>query len=320
MPKLSFVIPCYGSEQTIISVIREIDSVVSLRENYDYEIIAVNDCSPDKVYEVMKTEAQTNKRLKVINFTKNMGKHSAVMAGFSYVTGDYAVSIDDDGQCPLDGLWKLMDALTDDYDIAMAEYPVKKQSKFKNFGSSVNSLMSRILLKKPKEIHFSNFIILKRYIVDEILRYKNPYPYLEGLILRTTTSIASVEMEERDRFAGTGNFTLGKSLSLWINGFTAFSVKPLRIATILGFITAAIGFIYAIVIIILKLVSDGRQIGYSSMMSALLFIGGMLMLMLGLIGEYIGRIYICINNSPQYVIRNTINVDNDDKLNSRKEA
>lgn len=171
--------------------------------------------------------------------------------------------------------------------------------------------MSIALLGKPKELQTSNFFIVKRYVIDEIRNYKNPYPYMEGLILRSTRRIVNVEMEERDRLEGTGNFTFIRSLSLWINGFTAFSVKPLRIATLIGFATAVIGFVSGITIIIRKLCVPDMLMGYSSIMSAILFIGGIIMLILGLIGEYIGRTYICINNSPQYVIREIIGRDDD---------
>lgn len=314
--KLSFVIPCYGSEKTIEYVINEIIKVVSERKEYDYEIICVNDASPDNVLSVLKSLAQNNYHIKVVDLSRNFGKHSAVMAGYSFITGDFVVNIDDDGQCPMDRLWDLVDPLIEDKaDMTMAEYPQRKQSAFKNFGSHINSLMSRTLINKPKDLQFANFSVMKCYIVEEILRYNNPYPYLEGLILRTTNRILSVKMEERERVAGTGNFTLLKSFSLWINGFTAFSVKPLRLATIIGFICALVGFVSGAVVVFRKLLHPAIPVGYSSTVAIILFVGGMLMLMLGLIGEYVGRIYISINNSPQYVIRDTININNEAGLN-----
>lgn len=310
MKKISFVIPCYGSEKTIEFVINEIIENVEKKSEYDYEIITINDSSPDNVISVLKEIALHNKSVKVLDLAKNFGKHSAVMAGFSVVTGDYVVCLDDDGQCPMERLWDLLEpVISDSADYSMAEYSKKKQSGFKNFGSSVNSLMSHILINKPKNLRFTNFKAMKRYIVDEMLKYDNPYPYIEGLTLRTTKNIVTVPMEERDRFAGVGHFTFSKSLSLWMNGFTAFSVKPLRISTIVGLICAVVGFIFGIVVVLRKIINPVIAMGYSSTMAVLLFIGGMIMLMLGLIGEYIGRIYISLNNSPQYVIREKINVE-----------
>lgn len=311
---LSFVIPCYRSELTIEKVLNEIESTVMQRkENYDYEVICVNDCSPDNVISVLKKSALSNKRIKVIDFSRNMGKHAALMAGFSYCKGDYIVTVDDDYQCPVYELWKLMEKVeSDSCDYATAKYKVKKQSAFKNFGSDINLEMSHILLGKPKNLRFENFAVMKRFIKDEIIKYDKPYPYMEGLIWRVTHNIEMVEMEERERGdnKSTG-FTLSKSLSLWLNGFTAFSVKPLRISTILGFLLAAGGFVVGLIMIIRKLINPDIAAGYTSLIAVQLFIGGIIMVILGLIGEYIGRIYICLNNTPQYIVKNTINIDKD---------
>lgn len=310
--KLSFIIPCYGSENTIESVVEELLSVVKQKE-YDYEIIAVNDCSPDNVIDKLHHLASKDEKFKVIDFAKNFGKHGALMAAFALVTGDYVICLDDDGQCPVDRLWDLIEPLNNGYDIAVAKYPVKKQSLVKNFGSKVNSLMTRVLLDKPKDWVFSNFIARKKFVCDEIIKYQNPYPYLEGLTLNVTHNISFVPMEERNRQEGTSGYTLRKSLKLWLNGFTAFSVKPLRVSSLIGVITAICGFIFGLITIIRKLIIVNVSVGWSSTIAVMLFIGGLIMLMLGMIGEYIGRIYISINNSPQYVIRTTINIEEEEK-------
>lgn len=231
------------------------------------------------------------------------------MAGMSVCTGDYIILMDDDGQCPMESLWKLIKPLEEGHDVSIAKYPVYKQSIFKSFGTVVNRKMTEVVMEKPKDLSFTNFSAMQRYIVEEILKYKNPYPYMTGLLLRTTSDIVNVEMEERERIVGRTTFTFKKMLKLWINGFTAFSVKPLRVSTVVGVITALVGFLYGLYIIIYKLFFHPNVLqGYSSLMAVFLFIGGMIMVMLGLIGEYIGRIYICINDSPQYVIKEKYNV------------
>ena len=306
MKKLSFVIPCYGSENTIEGVIAEINQVVSQKESdFTYEIICVNDCSPDNVMVKLRELVESQENLTVVNLARNSGKHAAVMAGYSFVTGDYVVNLDDDGQCPMDKLWELIEQLEEGNDLVIANYNMKKQSRFKNFGSDVNNAMTKILFDKPKGLRFENFSVARRFVIDEILHYRNPYPFLEGLYLRTTRNIATVKMDERERFEGVGAFTLRKSLSLWLNGFTAFSVKPLRIATVLGLLIAFIGFIYAIVLIVQYFV-QGLMPGFASLMVTTLVVGGIIMMLLGLIGEYVGRIYISINNAPQYVIREVL--------------
>lgn len=309
--KISFIIPCYGSEKTVGIVIEEIEKKLKEKEEkYDYEIIAVNDQSPDNVWNVLKEIAKNNKKIKLINLAKNMNRPGALMAGMSKVTGDYIVLMDDDGQCPMDNLWDLIKPLEEGHDVSIAKYPQYKQSIFKSFGTIVNRKMTEIVIGKPKDLSFTNFSAMKRYIVEEIKQYKNPYPYMTGLLLRTTSDIVNVKMEERERISGSTNFTLRKMLNLWINGFTAFSVKPLRISTVIGIITALVGFIYGIYIILHKLFVHSAVLqGYSSTMAIILFIGGIIMMMLGIIGEYIGRIYISINNSPQYVIKEMINME-----------
>jgi len=309
--KLSFVIPCYGSEKTISSVIGEI--VETVIDNNTYEIICVNDCSPDGVHKVLKDLAENNKNIKVLNLAKNFGQHNALMAGYRHVTGDIIVSLDDDGQTPARDCYKLINALNDDIDVIYARYSEKKHSLFKNFGSKMATWMGRALIEVPVNLYLSSYFVCKRYVIDEIIKYENPYSYICGLIVRATKKIRNVDIEHRAREVGSTGYTFSKLLSLWLNGFTAFSVKPLRIATILGLICSLFGFIYGAWIVIEKLFTNSATpMGYSSMMAATLFIGGMIMLMLGLIGEYIGRIYISINNAPQYVIREKFNCDTQD--------
>lgn len=306
--KLSFVIPCYGSENTIEDVVLEIKEKVKEKKEYDYEIVLVNDHSYDNVWDKIQKICKKDKNVIGLNFAKNMNKPGAVMAGLRHITGDIVILLDDDGQCPINGLWSLLKPILEGHDISVAKYPVKKQSKFKNFGSAVNKKMAEIIIDKPKNIYFNNYSAMKAYVAKEMTNYTNPYPYLEGLMLSVTKDIVNVEIEERERFNGKTNFTLKKMLSLWFNGFTSFSVKPLRISTYIGFIIAILGFLYGAYTIINKILNPEVLLGYSSIMAAILFIGGIIMIMLGLIGEYVGRIYISLNNSPQYVIKEKINV------------
>ena len=308
---LSFVIPCYRSEKTIEKVCLEIKETVQQRPEYDYEIIAVNDCSPDGVLGVLRRLAAADKRIRVVDLAKNFGKHSAMMAGFSCVRGEYVVNLDDDSQCPLEQLWELMDAITEeDYDCATAVYAEKKEVLWKRIGRRITTCLSDILIEAPKGLRTENFFVFKRYVCEEIMRYPNPYPFVNGLLLRTTHRIKMIPMEERVRGddKATG-FTLKKSVSLFTNAMTAFSVKPLRIATLLGVAFALLGFVYGLFIIIRKLAHPEVMMGYSSLMAVQLFSSGIVMLLLGVIGEYIGRIYISLNRAPQYVVRETINMD-----------
>lgn len=307
---ISFVIPCYRSAQTIGGVIEEIDKTMKQLTAYSYEIVLVNDSSPDNTYEVIRALCAERKDICGINLARNFGQHAALMAGFHYTHGEIIICLDDDGQTPAGEVGKLLAKIEEGYDAVYAKYAHKQHSGFRNFGSRINELMTRVMLGKPKELYLSSYFAIRRFIVDEMIRYTNPYPYVIGLVLRTTRNIANVEVTHREREVGTSGYTVGKLLGLWFNGFTAFSIKPLRIATAMGCMTAVAGFLYGIYTVVKKFVNPNVPIGFSAMMAALVFIGGMIMLMLGLIGEYIGRIYISLNNSPQYVIKECINGDN----------
>ena len=313
MKKISFVIPCYKSENSIALVAKEIIDTMQTLGRDNFEIILISDHSPDNVFAVIEKLCIQNDKIKGIQFSKNFGQHGALMAGYRHVTGDYVVSLDDDCQCPVDEVNTLIQRLEDGFDVVYAKYPIKQHSAFRNFGSKVNDFMIRVLLEKPKGLYMSSYFIARRFIIDEIVQYKNPYPYIMGLVLRVTKNITNVDVSHREREIGESGYTLKTLLKLWLNGFTAFSVKPLRIATCIGAICAMIGFVFGAFVIVQKILNPLTPAGYSSTMAALLFIGGMIMLMLGLIGEYIGRIYISINNAPQYVIRETINIEDDVK-------
>ena len=302
MKKISFVIPCYGSEHTIENVVNEIRQTVTKRSEYDYEIILVNDYSPDHVWDKITELTREDPHVKGLFLAKNFGQHSALMAGYRESDGDIVISLDDDGQTPADELYSLVDKLEEGYDVVYATYANKQHSGFRNFGSKINDYMCDILLNKPRGLMVTSYFAARRFVVDEVCRYQNPYTYVIGLIFRTTKNIGTVSVTHRQR----------QLLGLWINGFTAFSVKPLRIATATGVLFAMLGFLYVIYIIINKCINPAVPLGWSSTTAVLLIVGGIILCMMGLIGEYLGRIYISMNNSPQYVIREKVGAFNEE--------
>ncbi len=306
MKSVSFVIPCYRSELTIGKVVEEINDTMESLLDYDHEIILVNDASPDNTFDVITALCAKYPNITGIDFARNFGQHSALMAGLREAKGDYVICLDDDGQTPADEAGKLIDALDNGADAVYARYAHKKHSIFRNFGTFMNEKMAQHLLGKPADLFVSSYFGVKRFVVEDMIRYENAYPYVIGLVLRATKRIVNVDGNHRSREVGTSGYTFSKLLNLWINGFTAFSIKPLRFATAMGAILAGLGFIYGIYTVIKKFVVPDVPTGYSALMSAIVFIGGMMMLMLGMIGEYIGRMYISMNSSPQYVIRSKI--------------
>lgn len=304
---ISYVIPCYRSEVSIGGVVEEIDETMKGMDSYEYEIILVNDGSPDDTWGAIKklSEGRNDDRLLGINLAKNFGQHAALMAGLNASRGDYVICLDDDGQTPANEAGKLIKALEDGADAVYARYEHKQHNLFRNFGTAMNEWMAAVMLGKPKDLYVSSYFGVKRFIVDEMIKYESSYPYVIGLVLRTTKRIVNVDVNHRRREIGQSGYNLAKLFGLWINGFTAFSIKPLRIATVSGCVFAILGFLYGVYTIIKKFVYPIAPMGYAALMSAVIFMGGMIMLMLGMIGEYLGRLYISQNKNPQFVIRET---------------
>ena len=303
MSMLSYVIPCYRSEKTIRGVVAEIDDTLAKRPGDDYEIILVNDCSPDGTWQVLHALSEENSRVIAINLARNFGQHAALMAGLRQSRGDIVICLDDDGQTPADESPKLIEKIAEGYDLVYAAYDSKKQSGFRNFGSAVNSRMTEQMLGKPKDLVVNSYFAARRFIVEEMVRYQNCYPYVLGLALRSTRNICNVPVHHRARVEGKSGYTLGKLISLWLNGFTSFSIKPLRFAAYAGFASSVIGLIYGIYVLIHRLLVPEVPSGWSSTMIIILLLGGLILVVLGLIGEYLGRIYMCLNAQPQYIIR-----------------
>jgi glycosyltransferase involved in cell wall biosynthesis len=308
MKKISFVIPCYGSEKTIESVVSEVKQAVKKRKGYDYEIILVNDNSPDKVLSVIEKLCKADRKIRAVSLSKNFGQQSALMAGQAAVSGEIVVCLDDDGQSPVYNLYQMTDKLDEGFDVVFARYGIKKQSLLKNFGSWLNLVMLRVLLNKPKGIEFSSYFVMRRFISDEMIKYRNPYPYNMGLILSITRNIANVDCSDRQRISGRTGYTFSKLVALWVNGLTNFSVKPLRVATFFGVACGTFGFAFGIYTVVHKIMDPAVPVGYSAIVSMVSFVGGVILMVLGIIGEYVGRIFLSINRIPQYVVKKKINL------------
>lgn len=303
MQKISYVIPCYRSQHTVGGVVAEIAATMQTLPQYDYEVILVNDCSPDDTFGTIRSLVAADSHVVGVDLAKNFGQHAALMAGFHKCSGDIVVCLDDDGQTPADEVGKLLAKIDEGYDVVYASYDTKRQAGWRNLGSWVNSKMTEIMLGKPPELVVNSYFAARRFIVDEMLRYEHCYPYVIGLVLRSTKRICNVPVHHRAREEGRSGYTLSKLLNLWMNGFTSFSVKPLRIATYIGTLFAVAGFLYFIYIIIDHFTRAAAPIGWASTTALLLLLGGMILVVLGIMGEYVGRIYMCANAAPQYVER-----------------
>ena len=305
---VSIIIPCYNSEATIEKVVTMVMDEFRQHDEYDCDFFLVNDYSRDDTFGAITRLAEKYPTVHGINLMRNFGQHNALMAALNYADGDYVLGMDDDMQTHPSQVFKLLDKMSEGYDLVYGQYAQKKNGFLKNLTSKFNEVSSRILLGRPKEIVSSNFWVITRAVRDEVILYKNFNPYVDGLFYRTTSNIGNVMVEHHKREVGTSNYTLRKLMRLWLAYFN-YTVLPLRISFFLGVIFSMIGLVSALVTIIRKLVTPDMTVGWASLMACLLIFSGVIMLILGILGEYIGKLILSINGTPQYIIRETVNLD-----------
>ena len=307
MMTVSVAIPCYKSALTIPTVVDDVRAEITRRDGVDYQIILVCDSPDDDTFDTIAGLCEKDPKIIGVNLSRNFGQTTAKMAALPYVTGDVLVYMDDDGQHPADQIYRLVDKVLEGNDLVYAHFPHKKHSLFKRFTSWLNSKVLEINGSKPRGIVISSYCAMSRVAVQALKKYKSPFPSMGGYLSHVTLRYANVDMEHRDRLAGHSNYTLRKMLSLWFTGFTNFSTVPLRLGAIVGILCAGFGFLVAVVMIIRKLLNPAIAAGYTSSIAVQFFIGGVIMTLLGLCGEYIGRIYMTVSNMPQYEVRRVIN-------------
>lgn len=300
----SVIIPCYRSDQTIRKVVELTMAEFEKMERKEYEFVLVDDASPDggKTVDALRGLVRDYDCVRVVELAKNSGQHNAVMAGLNFAKGDILIAMDDDMQTHPSQLPILLAELEKGYDIVYGYYPHKKHSRFRNFGSAVNYWTARILLNKPKELKTSSFWVIRRFVRDYAVEYRSAYTHLQGVFLRITRNISSVPIQHFEREVGTSNYNLKKLMQLWSN-ILGFSVVPLRLATYCGYLFAGLGFLGAVAVVLRKIIRPVTSLGWPSMMAAIFFFSGINLLFMGLIGEYIGRIFLGLNNNPQFVVR-----------------
>ena len=299
---ISIVIPVFNSENTIEELVTKL--VERLDNHYIFEIILVNDCSGDHSEDVcIELYHKYPKKIKLYSLAKNVGEHNAVMAGLNNANGDWVIIMDDDFQNPVDEVLRLIDYSTiNHFDVVYTWYRDKKHSFLRNLGSNFNNKVANVMLKKPDKLYLSSFKSIHTSVVKEIIKYDLPYPYIDGLILRITRNIGKIEVEHKIRTKGKSGYTFKKLVSLWLSMFTNFSVIPLRISTVLGTILSIVGFIFGIVTFIEKLIHPGIPQGYASIVVLFIIFSGVQLIFLGVIGEYLGRLFIANNKQPQFFI------------------
>lgn len=305
---ISIIIPCYRSEKTLPGVVEEIRGVFAARPDHDYQIILVNDGSPDQgaTYRTIRRLCQENSKIVGVDMSRNFGQARAKMAALGYAKGDCVIYMDDDGQHPAEGIFALVDKLQEGYDVVYARFTHKKHSLFKRITSDMFHGFQEMLQVKPAGIFISSFCAISRFGVDALKQYHSPAPSFVAYLLNVTTRFANVDLEHRSRAAGRSNYSLKKLFSLALTSMTNFTMIPLRASAVLGAGIAILGFLYGLILVIKKLLFPGVAVGYTSQMAVLLLLGGIILVVLGIVGEYIGRIYMILSDLPQYVVREVI--------------
>lgn len=306
--RISIVVPCYNSEGTIEKLVEECRKEFEGRDGYELEMVLVNDFSRDRTFEAITRAAEKYPNVKGVNLAKNFGQHGALMCGFQYVTGDIVAGIDDDLQNHPSQIKELLAKMDEGYDVVFGKYKKRNFSAVKNLTGAISQFLLFKLIDRPKDVEMSSFWVARRYVIEEIKHYRGNDVFVQLLFARTTRRMADVEVEHYAREIGTSNYTFWKGLKLFMS-FMNFSVIPLQIATVFGALFSITGFLAAVAVLIRKLIDPGVAIGWSSIMCIILIVAGITFLMLGIIGEYIGKLIMTVNNNPLFVVRDTLNIE-----------
>ena len=302
---LSIVVPAYRSEKTLPALVAAIDSAIGKR--YSLELILVNDSSPDESWKIADGLARTHSWVRAVNLRKNVGQHMAIFAGLRECRGRVIVTMDDDLQHSPSDIPTLVEAIDADHDVCYGTFETRKHAAWKVMGSRFNDRVATWLLQKPEGLYLSPFKAMNRGVRDEIVRFRGPAIYLDGLILSATSRITTRTVGHHAREDGTSGYSLRKSISLWLKMATSFSVTPLRLASLSGVAMSAAGFLFATLTVIHKLLDPGVAVGWSSLIVAIMIMGGVQLLALGAIGEYVGRILLNFTTPTQYSVAERVN-------------
>ena len=307
-PELSVVIPVYRSRETIAPLVERLLAVVR-QVPVTAEFILVNDGSPDDTWSVVHQVQQAHPHeVLAINLMRNFGQHNALMCGFRHARGEYVVTMDDDLQNPPEEIPKLLQYIRQTgLDLVYGQYAGKQHASWRNLGSLVVNAFYRLVFNTTRTV--TAFRIMRRPLVRSILTYDLNFTYIDGLLAWNTQRVGEVLVDHQPRTTGRSGYSLGKLLSLSLNLFTNFSLLPLQLVSALGFFVACCGILGAMFFLLRFLMADITVPGFASLIIAILVLGGLQLLSLGMIGEYLGRLHLNVNRKPQYTIREILGSD-----------
>lgn len=317
-PALSIVVPVYNGARTVGMLVH---SLASIEIEGGVEVVLVNDGSADDSLAVCKAlVAEAPLPITLVNLSRNFGEHNAVMAGLRAARGDYVITMDDDLQNPSSEVKRLYDYTRDGgFDVVYTRYEDKKHEGWRNLGSRFHNRIADMLLDKPRGLYLSSFRCISAFVAREVTRYEGPFPYVDGLILQVTQSIGRLTVEHLARAEGRSNYTMRRLVRLWMNMALSFSILPLRMASLFGFSLCALGFL-GFLLVLIEGLFQAPPIGWSSTVSVILVLSGGQLLVLGIVGEYLGRLFLTINRRPQNVVREIIRSPEKAAVKARKKV
>lgn len=304
-PAVSFVIPLYNSAETIGDLVR---NLAGLAVEGGHEIVLVNDGSGDRTADVCRGLLETARvPIVYVEHARNFGEHNAVLTGWRQASGAHIVNLDDDGQNPPEEAVRLWRHARDTgLDVVFGDYQTKQHSIWRNFGSWLTNRMTDWALDKPQGFYLSSFRCVTAFVAREVVQYAGPYPYIDGLLLQVTQRIGSISVRHDPRRAGRSTYTFRRLVRLWLSAWINFSVLPLRAATVVGLLLSVLGLVAFAGVVWLWWHNRGPSYGFGWLMSGLLIFSGTQLLLLGLIGEYVGRMFLAVNQRPQAVVREIV--------------
>jgi len=301
---LSIVIPVYNGAKSI-------GELVQMLENLEiaggHEIVLVVDGSPDDSLAICRRLVERARvPITLIDHARNFGEHNAVMTGLRHARGTFVITMDDDLQNPPSEVKRLLEyAQATGNDVIYTTYKRKEHAYWRNLGSRFANWVADVLMEKPKGLYLCSFRCMSAFLVQQVTRYEGPFPYVDGLIMQTTQKIGTLEVAHLPRADGRSNYTLRRLVRLWLNIFVNFSVMPLHLSTAAGLALSVLGVI-GVASVVIEAVFFGTPQGWASLMAATLLLSGVQLLILGILGEYMGRLFLTANGKPQGVVRELI--------------
>lgn len=300
---ISIVVPVYNAARTVEPLVHSLAE--ELGGSYELDMILVDDNSSDSTEQkCLELQTKYPENITCLRLSRNFGEHNAVMAGLNYARGEYAVTMDDDLQNPPEEVVRLLAEIQKGYDIVYARSAERRYHWLRRVTSRLHGWLARRFLNKPDTIDLSTFRVMSRFLYQEVIKYGGSMPYIDAIVLRLTGSISSAAVRHDARRSGKSNYTYAKLIVLWGNAIISYSLIPLRAIGLLGLVFIVLGSMHGgIVIFDMVVPSRTDPSGYDQLSAVIIFLRGLTLTAIAIVGEYVGRIYLHLNRDPQFVVR-----------------